>query len=171
VRRAFVAALLVLAATTATIAVAVALPGQRTRAIAAYLLLLGALGTGAALARVLRMRQRSRRSAFEAALAGPQVRPGRLRALERIENDCIQGLANSVDLQLRLGPRLREIAAQRLAVRHGINLEDRPEAAQAVLGEELWELVRPDRPRPAEQGGPRIDSAVLDRAVSTLEAV
>lgn len=170
-RRVVVAALLVLAATTATIAVTVALPDQRTRAVAAYLLLLGATGVGGALVRILRTPRLSQRSAFEAALTRREPNPGRLRALERLENDCIQGLANPVDLQLRLVPRLREVAAQRLEVRHGLDLDRRPEAARTVLGDELWELVRPDRPRPDEDDGPRIDSATLRRAIDTLEAV
>lgn len=154
----------------AVTAVALWFPGQRTRAVAAYLLALGALGVLAGLRTVLRTR-RARRSAFEAALAAGTAAPGRLRSLQRIEHDCIQGLANPVDFHRRLRPILREIATQRLAARHGVDLDGRPVAARAILGEETWELVRPDRPQPDELTGPRLDAAGLARTLDTLEAV
>lgn len=151
-------------------AVAVALPAQRTRAVAAYLLALGALGVAAALARLV-LSRRGDRSAFETALAWRPEGPRRLRVLAHVENDCIQGLANSIDLHRRLRPRLREIAAQRLAARHGIDLDRRPEAARELLGEEAWELLRPDRPLPDELTGARLDPDGLGRVLDRLEAV
>jgi hypothetical protein len=153
----------------ALVAVAVSLPGERTRALAAYLLAFGALGVVAFLRAVPRTR-RAKESAFQAALAAQSARPERLRSLERIEHDCIQGLANPVDLHRRLRPILREVAAQRLAARHGIELDQRPEAARAILGEEAWELVRPDRPHPDELAGTRLDAAGLRRVLDILEA-
>jgi hypothetical protein len=151
----------------ALVAVTVSVPGERTRALAAYLLALGLLGVAVSLRAVLRP---AGSSPFEAALAAQPVRPDRLRSLERVEHDCVQGLANPVDLHRRLRPRLREIAALRLAARHGIDLDQRPEAARAVLGEELLELVRADRPHPDELTGPRLDADGLRRALDTLEA-
>lgn len=160
----------VLVASALLVVVALASPEHRTRAAAAYLLALGALGVAAALRRVLRARA-SRRSAFEAALEPSSARPARLRSLEQVENDCIQGLANPVDLHRRLRPRLHEIAAQRLAARHGVDLDSRPETARGLLGDEVWELVRPDRPLPDELTGPRIDAACLGRVLDRLEAI
>ena len=158
----------VLAMSGALVAVAVSLPGERTRALAAYLLALAALGVVASLRAVLRPRRASG-SAFEAALAVRSARPERLRSLERMEHDCIQGLANPVDLHRRLRPILREVAGQRLAARHGIELDQRPEAARALLGEEAWELVRPDRPHPDELSGTRLDATGLRRVLDILE--
>jgi hypothetical protein len=165
--RRLVLAAVVLAMSAALVAVAVSFPAERTRALAAYLLALGLLGVVVSLRAVLRP---GARSPFEAALAAQPLQPDRLRSLESVEHDCIQGLANPVDLHRRLRPRLREIAAQRLVARHGIDLDQRPEAARAVLGEELWELVRADRPRPDELTGPRLDAAGLRRALDVLEA-
>jgi hypothetical protein len=150
--------------------VVLAAPEHRTRAVAAYLLAFGALAALLAVRGVIRSAP-SRRSAFEAALDRSPGRPARLRSLEQVENDCVQGLANPVDLHRRLRPRLREIAAQRLAARHGVDLEGRPEAARALLGEEIWELVRPDRPLPDEVKGTRIDAGRLGRLLDRLEAV
>jgi hypothetical protein len=165
--RRFVLPGIVLAMSGALVAVAVSLPGERARALAAYLLALGILGVAASFRTV---RRPGGRSPFEAALAVRPDRPGRLRSLERMEHDCIQGLANPVDLHRRLRPILREVAAQRLAARHGIDLDQRPEAARAFLGEEAWELVRPDRPHPDELAGTRLDAAGLRRVLDTLEA-
>jgi hypothetical protein len=73
-----------------------------------------------------------------------------------------------VDLQYRLRPRLRELATGLLESRHGIVLDDEPEAARALLGDEAWELLRPDRPTPKERArGP--SPAALERVVVSLE--
>ena len=166
--RRFATGAVVLVASVALAGVVLAVPEHRTRAVAAYLLALGALAAVLALRGVMRAAA-SGPSAFEAALDPRPGRPSRLRSLERVENDCVQGLANPVDLHRRLRPRLREIAAQRLAARHGVDLEGRPEAARALLGEEIWELVRPDRPLPDEVKGTRIDAACLGRVLERLE--
>jgi hypothetical protein len=165
-----VATLLFLVLSGAVAGVAVSFPAQRTRAAAAYLLALGVLGIAAELRALVRAR-RTRRSTFELALAARPTPAGRLRSLQRVENDCVQGLANPVDLHRRLRPLLREIAAQRLAARHGIDLDRRPDAARVILGEEAWELVRPGRRAPDELTGPRIDAAGLRRVIDVLEAV
>jgi hypothetical protein len=161
---------LVCAGTAAAAGVALAAPEHRTRAIAAWLLALGALAIAASLRRVSRARA-SRRSPFEAALESRAPGRERLRSLDQVEHDCIQGLANPVDLHRRLRPRLREVAAQRLSARHGVDLDRRPDAARVLLGDELWELVRADRPLPDELGGRRLDAAGLDRVLARLEAV
>jgi hypothetical protein len=165
--RRLVLAALVLVMSGTVVAVAVSFPGERTRALAAYLLALGMVGIAVSLRAV---RRPHGKSPFEAALAARPVRPGRLRSLERVEHDCIQGLANPVDLHRRLRPILREIAAQRLTAGHGIDLDGRPEAARALLGEEIWELVRPDRPHPDELTASRLDAAGLRRVLDALEA-
>ena len=46
-----------------------------------------------------------------------------------------------------------------------------PERAHAALGDDVWELVRPDRPQPAERHGAGIDEATLGRVVTALERV
>jgi hypothetical protein len=108
--------------------------------------------------------------------AGPlrPARPGRARpsestrSLAGLERAVALGTADVVDLQYRLRPRLRELATGLLESRHGIVLDDEPEAARALLGDEAWELLRPDRPTPKERArGP--SPAALERVVVSLE--
>ena len=51
-----------------------------------------------------------------------------------------------------------------------IELERRPEAARALLGEDAWELLRPDRPEPEDRHGPGVPrervAAVIERVES-----
>ena len=75
------------------------------------------------------------------------------------------------DLHYRLRPTLIELAAALLSARRGIDLEQEPDRAHAVLGDDVWDLVRPDRPQPLERLGVGIDAAHLERVVSALEQV
>ncbi len=110
---------------------------------------------------------RQARSAFEAALRARP--PGDLppSQLATIERRVELGIARAADLHFHLRPMLREIAAARLAARHGSDI-DGPQA-RAVLGEEVWEVVRADRPPPEERFAPGIPPAELDRILERLE--
>lgn len=101
-----------------------------------------------------------------AALERESEPPQRPPQLERLERELTMASATAFDLHARLRPQLREIAAMRLAAR-GVRLED----AEDVLDEELWELVRPDRPPPANRHAEGIPPAELRRAVEALEAL
>jgi hypothetical protein len=94
------------------------------------------------------------------------VAPEDLRALERL---VPIGLSGPVDLHYRLRPELRSVAAGILAGR-GVDLDTQPAAARGRLGEETWELVRPDREPPAVRDGPALSPAALARVVASLEA-
>ena len=61
---------------------------------------------------------------------------------------------------------VREIVGVRLAAR-GLRLE----ASEDVLGPELWELARDDRPAPADRHAPGIPAATLRRAIERLETL
>jgi hypothetical protein len=74
-------------------------------------------------------------------------------------------------VHLRLRPALREAAAQRLRVRHGVDLDADPRRARALLGDETWELVRPDVKPPSDRFGPGITPAQLGRTLDVLEAL
>jgi hypothetical protein len=75
-------------------------------------------------------------------------------------------MAGAGHAQHRLIPILREAAAARLGSRHGIELERKPAAARALLGEETWELLRSDRPAPEDRFAPGVPRA---RVVATIE--
>jgi hypothetical protein len=68
-------------------------------------------------------------------------------------------------LHVRLRPLLREIAAHRLRKRYGVELESE------LIGTAAWELVRPNRPPPAERlaHGPPLSH--LRQVVDELERV
>ncbi len=79
-----------------------------------------------------------------------RVRP---RDLERLEVLLGATELSAAQTHATLRPLLREIAAAALN-RRGLRLAGNPDAARALLGDELWELVRPGRPRPANARGP-----------------
>jgi hypothetical protein len=133
---------------------------------------LGGMALAAALAYGLVLLRRALPTApspFDAALA-PRGRVATIDSIERAENIVLIAVASAGDTHFRLRPMLREVAAAALHGR-GIDLDSNPEAARAVLGDETWELVRPDRPRPAEAFAPGIDRAALERVFARLEEV
>jgi hypothetical protein len=108
----------------------------------------------------------------------PLREPTRARAkraappsLGRIEHEVALGVAGSFDLHYRLVPRLRSIAAGLLNARQKVSLETSPDTARALLGDEAWALVRPDRAAPQDRLAHGIAPAELARAVDALEAV
>lgn len=157
--------------TAAAVVVAVALPGRTELVLRVYVLALAAV----LLARLwvlLRAELPPRRaSAFDRALRRPARRPERLPELEKIEREVALGTATAFDLHYRLRPSLRRIAGELLAARRGIDLDGDPEAARRALGDEAWELVRPDREPPRERFGRGIEPAALGTVVSSLEAL
>ena len=96
-----------------------------------------------------------------------QLRPADLAEVER----AVQfSTWSAFDVRLRLTPALREVAAQRLAGRRGINLEMQPEASAAVLGPVLWRLIQPGGALPVRDT-PGLSAMDIRAAVETLEAV
>jgi hypothetical protein len=75
---------------------------------------------------------------------------------------------NAGDVHLRLRPVLRQIASARLR-RHGADLDGDDPRARALLGESLWEVVRPDRPRPEHGHERRLRRGELRELVDRLE--
>lgn len=89
-------------------------------------------------------------------------------ALERIERVVGAGRQSAGDVHVRVRPLLREIADPLLR-REGVGLDSEPQRARALLGEELWEVVRPDRPRPQDRRAPGLTRSELERLVERLE--
>jgi hypothetical protein len=162
--------LLDLAATAVLLTVALAVvlvlrPFGRELALHLYLLCVTALLLAAAVGAL----PARRRSSFDAALWRP-VRPdARPPELDRAERTVALGIGSAFDLHGRLRPLLREAAAARLANARGIDL-DSP-AGRAAVGEEAWELLRPDRPPPDDRFAPGVDEAELRRLLAILETL
>ena len=146
-------------------------PGRKELALHGYTLALAAVvltalvgGAAAAVGPV-------ERSTLEAAL---RVRP---RAdlvpeeLERLERHVALARTSAYDLHYRLRPTLVEIAEARLWSQRGIDLARDPERAREALGDELYDLVRADRPAPAHSRdlGPSLEE--LEAAVAALERI
>lgn len=108
---------------------------------------------------------------FEAALRSEAATaPDRSGPL-RMEREFELSVAFADHAHRSLLPLLRTAAAARLAMRHGIELERRPDAARRLLGEQTWDLVRPDRPRPADGLGPGPSEEEIAAAVTRLESL
>jgi len=84
--------------------------------------------------------------------------------LVRVEHDVAARQA-AAGVHGRLRPLLAEIAIARLGRRRRLSAAE----AQALLGEELWDLVRPDRPRPSDPHGPGLSVEQLARMTQRLE--
>jgi hypothetical protein len=91
--------------------------------------------------------------------------------LLRMERELLIGVADADHAHRRLLPLLRAAASARLAAGHGFEFERRPESARALLGEDAWELLRPDRPEPEDRHGPGVPQRQIAAVIETLEAL
>lgn len=161
---------LTLAAATVALSLALALAGAgRGIALYAYVLVLVALAVGVLVAHL--------GSALPATPAFGQLVPRQLEREARVPQ--IEGLVyrlsggapNAFDLHHRMRPLVFEIAAARLARRHGVDLERRPERAHELVGPRTWELVRPDRELPQDRSERGWSEKELGELVDELERI
>jgi hypothetical protein len=75
---------------------------------------------------------------------------------------------SAFDVHYRLRPSLRVVASG-LLLRRGVDLERSPERARELVGADVWELIRPDRPAPDDRAAPGLPLATVERAVGDLE--
>lgn len=107
-------------------------------------------------------------SAYELALRRQAGRIERPAELEKLEREVVLAAGNAFDVHARLRPLLRQIAEHRLESRRGLRLDDGAPGTRSLLGENLWELVRPDREPPDDRSGPGLP---LDRLRAHLTAL
>ncbi len=112
--------------------------------------------------------QRRRRQAVR--LRRRRERPATpdLAAVDRLLSMAV---ASAEDEYARLRPLVRDIAAQRLADHAGVRIETAPDAAAAMLGREVWEVIRPDRQRPPDAHARGIPVERLRPIVEALERI
>jgi hypothetical protein len=109
-------------------------------------------------------------SEFERALAPrpePRVRPAELI---RIERELTLGNATAEHFHSRLAPLLRDAAAARLAA-HEVDVERRPDRARELLGDETWELLRPDAPAPVDRNARGLPLRRIAEILDRIEGI
>ena len=145
----------------------VAGPGRHEVELDVYILVLGLMALLAVSSWLREVAPPTGKSALEGALRRDLPEPPRIAELDRLEREVYMGAARAFDLHYRLRPVIREIAAGRLE-RRGLRLDSGSEAVRERLGEQLWELTRPDREPPRNRQGP---GPGLDDVRQTIEAL
>jgi hypothetical protein len=90
------------------------------------------------------------------------ARPQQLEWLERQIGDSLDA---GFELPFRFQPLVRNIASAALVRNHGVVIEREPDRARALVGERVWELIRPDDP------ATRLPPGGLPALVADLEAI
>ena len=143
-------------------------PGRQELELDVFVLALGTLGVIVLASEVRRIAPSADESLLEEALdpEPPEVHP--IAELHRLDRELTMGSTRAFDLHYRLRPVLREIASARLE-RRGMALDSGSQSVQAALGEDLWELVEPDREPPHDRLAPGPGFEELDRTIARLE--
>ena len=108
---------------------------------------------------------------FEQALRRPRPQVSQPEELRRMDSELVLGSAEADYANRRLLPLLRSVASARIAARYGFELERRPEAARELLGDDVWELVRPDRPEPENRHGPGVPRQQIVAVIEKVESL
>jgi hypothetical protein len=110
-------------------------------------------------------------SSFERALRSAPPAPERPTELARLEREVYLGMTGQFFLHRRLRPTLREIAEQRLRDCRGVELDSGDAGVLAALGDDGWELLRPDRKEHWNPDAAGIGLPELERVVTALERI
>jgi hypothetical protein len=131
----------------------------------------GIVALGILLGRLGRRLPRGHGSPFEAALARgnePAPEVGEFTSIRR----TVDGARFSAfDAHFTLRPLLRELAASRLWVRRGIQLDAQPGLASEVLGSEAFAFLRQGRPAPPNYRRPVMSLQAIERIVKAVESI
>jgi hypothetical protein len=92
-------------------------------------------------------------------------------SFERLERTVRISCLTAGDVHFRLRPLLRDLAADRLASHARVDLDREPQRAERLLGADLFELVRADRPRPPDQFAPGLPFRVVIGFIDRLETL
>jgi len=149
---------------------AIASSGAHAIVLDVYLLCIGAVVLLALVRTTRAHTPRQRDSAFDTALAAMRKvppdsgEPALVRAVEL-------STYNAFHFHSRLRPLLRDIAAHKLRSRYGLELDAEPVRARELVGLRAWDVVRPDRPPPADRMGAGPTLRELRVVVDELEAI
>ena len=163
---------LVVLGLVALVGVSFIFPGRRHLALDVFVLYVGALGLAGAVHSTRGANPDVHGQSLHDEIDDPlDVLPERPAELERLERDVYLSLGSSFYLHHRLRPLLREVAENRLLLKHGIELDRRPGAAEALVGETAWAWLRPDRDEPRDRWAPGPPLAELTAVVDALERI
>jgi hypothetical protein len=90
--------------------------------------------------------------------------------LRKVDMTLAAARASEIGVDRDLRPLFRGIAATRLA-RRGVDIDRHPETARAILGEELWDLVRAERPSGSNLFTGGVSTAGLQSLIEGLERI
>jgi hypothetical protein len=158
----------------ATIVLVVLLSVSRlstARALAIWIVTLTALILVALIRQSRASRGPEQASRFEQAFQKPKTKIAQPEEFLRMDREIVLGIADADHAHRRLLPLLRTAAAARLAARYGFDLGRRPETARTLLGDEVWELLRPDRPAPADRHGPGLRREQIAAVIERVESL
>jgi hypothetical protein len=127
--------------------------------------LASALGLATALAAAAALQLRPARRQQPPPRAQDHRMPLRLR---QIADDLRESEQSEFGVDQSLRPLLVPIVAARLG-RRGVDMALAPRRAQELLGDGLWEIVRPDRPSAAYRVGRGLAGDDLRTAIERLE--
>jgi hypothetical protein len=157
-------------ATVALLTVVSVLPRYRERSLQVFVVVAGAVAIRLLVVAFVETTSRSGPFAFDRALVPPPPRELTVPSEpERIRFEVGAATHRSMELHHQLRRRLRRLAQDRLAADHGVDMDADPEAARRLLGDEAWDLLRPDRVAPADRFGPGMPVEGVTRIVTAVE--
>jgi len=157
---------------SAAIAIAAfAVSGLRDALLEAYLVGIGGVLLLALVRTTAETAPRTATSDFDRAFADMSRRYPSDSGELSLVHDVQQSIASSFHLHTRLRPLLREIAAHRLSMRFGVDLDREPERARELIEGQAWELVQPERPPPSDRLAPGPPASHLSKVVEELERI
>jgi hypothetical protein len=129
------------------------------------------LATGAyAVGMILLWIRRRTADAAPAATPRPGERLDPLAQLRAIERSVALSQSSALEFEHRVQPQLRRTAAERLRLRHAVDLDRDPDSARSLLGEPAWRLITTRHPGDDRTSrAPSID--VILQAIARLEEV
>jgi hypothetical protein len=110
-------------------------------------------------------------SRFDAAFRRRGAKASVPGELLRMERAIVVGVGTAGGFHLQLLPLVRTAAAARLASSYGIDLARSPAAARERLGDEAWDLVRPDRPAPEDRRARGVPRETVEKLIARVEAL
>jgi hypothetical protein len=144
--------------------------GMRGLLVEVYLLTIGAVLL-LALVRTTRAQVRSDRpSAYDTTAGRLHVWPPDT-GTPALTDELELSMASEFHLHIRLCPLLREIASFRLRAHYGVDLTAEPRRARDLVGEPVWELIDPRRPKPKDRLARGPSLACLREVIATLESL